>query len=233
MNKLVSFTGGKPDFNIDDLLWNDESQYLSIQGLCKSHFGDNAVVYGCGISGGNVSAGYIMLDGELLRVDSHALTDTYFDKVITYDAGGDVTFNDGVARQTWQQNRATLTASSGNLEHTGVIDYAVLTKILETGDWNMDATIGINIAHGISDWTKIMRVTCIIYADTDNSAYPLSQNLEVAGDPTSPGTATVTGSINIGSVNITLNRVTSGWYDQGGWDNTSYNRGKLIIEYLS
>lgn len=109
MNKLITFTGGKPNFNIDDILWNDDAYRLAITAILAA-FGDNYIVQGCATPG---DAGYIMLGGELLRVDAHTPTNTYYQKVTTYDAGGDVTFNDGTARQTWQKNRATKTSATG------------------------------------------------------------------------------------------------------------------------
>ena len=119
---------------------------------------------------------------------------------------------------TWLQNNLTFPSSP-------------LTVVkLDSGDWNMDTTPSINVAHGVADWTKIVSAKILIYADTDNGLYPLSQDLLAAHDPISPGTASISGSYAINATNIVCNRLTGGWYDQGGWDNTSYNRAKIILE---
>ena len=115
MNRYLDFTGGKKSFNIDDMLWNDEATYNALNDVFRA-FGDNYIIYGC-TGTTSITAGYVMLDGELLKVDAHTATSTHFEKVTTYDAGGDVTFIDGTPRQTWQKNRATITAGSGNLEY--------------------------------------------------------------------------------------------------------------------
>ena len=60
-----------------------------------------------------------MLNGEIVQVDSHTATDTNFEKIVTFDAGGDKTFNNSIARQTWQKNRATVTAPSGGFVFSG------------------------------------------------------------------------------------------------------------------
>src|SRR6056297_1724763 len=100
MNRYIKFTGGKPDFNLDDMLWNDEATYNALNDVFRA-FGDNYIIQG--VTGTtSITAGYIMLDGELLKVDAHTKSSTHFAKVTTYDAGGDVDFNDGVARQTWE-----------------------------------------------------------------------------------------------------------------------------------
>lgn len=115
MNRLISFTGGLPNFSIDEILWNDDAIREALQEVFRG-FGDNYIIQGC-TGTTSITAGYIMLDGELLKVDAHTKTDTHFAKVVTYDALGDITFNDGVARQTWQKNRATISASSGSLAY--------------------------------------------------------------------------------------------------------------------
>lgn len=226
MNRYVSFTGGKPDFNIDDILWNDEATRLALQETLRA-YGDNFIVQGCKLSGAAVSAGYIMLDSELIRVESHTKTSTHFVKVTTYDTGGDVTFNDGSARQTWQKNRATVTAGSGNLEF---LDINRLRRqiTLEIGDWDMDATQTNNVAHGLSatEWKTLSVDSIVIRNDADDN-YTFLDSVDNATTPFSQG-----GVIGWGSVNIQLTRTSTGKFNAVAYDSTSYNRGWIYGSYI-
>lgn len=89
-------------------------------------YGDNFIVQGCtDLGGGVISAGWIMLDGELLKVDQHTATDSYFEKVTQTNTTGDRDDKLGNPINIYQQQRATATAATGNLTTTGLrlIDY--------------------------------------------------------------------------------------------------------------
>lgn len=223
MNKLITYTGGKPNFNIDDILWNDDAYRLAITAILKAFGGDNFIVQGCTKTGGTLNAGYIMLDGELLQVESHTFTSTHFVKVTTYDAGGNVTFNDGNARQIWQKNRATLTAGSGNLAYS---DNARMlkTKIVEIGDWDMDTDATKTVTHGITNYKNIRSVSVIIREDSDANYYNLLA-------PNGLGVS-VAGMGVIDSTVINLGRANGSIYDSTSFNSTSFNRGWVTIEYF-
>jgi len=115
MDKKLTFAGGEPNINFDDILRTPNANRDALIDVFRA-FGDNYIIYG--VEGTtSITAGYIMLDGEIVEVDAHTKTDDYFVKVTTYESGGDKTFNDAVPRQTWQKNRATISASSGSLEY--------------------------------------------------------------------------------------------------------------------
>ena len=229
MNKLLSFTGGKPDFNIDDMLWNEEATRDGLNDVFRA-FGDNYIIYG--VTGTtSITAGYIMLDGELIKVDAHSKTDTHFVKVITYAAGGDATFNDGVARQTWQQNRATISASSGSLAYATAERLAdkivtltggVYNLVLDIGDWDMDADSTVSVAHGLT-YSKIRGITSVaIRNDADTGVAQLQVE--------TPGT--LAGSARYDATNIILTRLAGSAFDSVNYDSTSYNRGWILIQYI-
>ncbi|MDH4127161.1 MAG: hypothetical protein OEV44_00295 [Spirochaetota bacterium] len=223
-----------------------------------------------------------MLDGEILKVDAHTQTNTHFVKVTTYEAGGNKTFNDSVARQTWQKNRATISAGSGSLAYAGAkrmpnvlvdtitagtsiiaqanlpnatttqkgiqenatsteakaliatdktitpstlsdVNGGLLTKIIEIGDWDMDTTQSIVVNHSIADFKKIRCINVIIRNDTDTSMHDLIR---------SDTSGVLAGSVTfISSTQITLFRVTSGFFDSSTFDSTSFNRGWIAIMY--
>jgi hypothetical protein len=120
MDKKLTFLGGEPDINIDDLLRDPIANRAALFGLMLGL----GVTTDCIVSGAavtvdplvdaDVSAGYVWLDGEILQVDAATVSETQgtdlweFQKVVAYDSAGDKTFNDGTPRQTWQQNRAVL-----------------------------------------------------------------------------------------------------------------------------
>ena len=98
-------------------------------------------------------------------------------------------------------------------------------KEINIGDWDMDATASVNVAHGLSatEWKTIRQVDIIIRNDADTGYYPLRKGYDgVTGN----------GFVNvIGSTNITLNRVASGDFDNTNFDSTSYNRGWVTFWY--
>jgi hypothetical protein len=117
MDKKLTFSGGEPNINFDDILRTPNATRDALISAFRA-FGDNYIIQG--VTGTTtITAGYIMLGGEILKVDSHTKTNTHFAKVTTYESGGDKTFNNGTPRQTWQKNRATISASSGTLAYSG------------------------------------------------------------------------------------------------------------------
>lgn len=108
------------------------------------------------------------------------------------------------------------TASSG--------DY-IKTKILQIGDWDMDASATKAVAHGLSDHKKIRRVDAIIRDDSDVFYHPI---WTVDGGYTTPA-----GSIsNPDATDITLSRQASNYFDSTNYNATSFNRGWVIIDYI-
>lgn len=120
MNKKLTFTGGEPDITIDNLQYDPIANRAALFGFTKAFAGDDSVIVSgavvtviAGVSA-SVTAGYVFLNGEILQVDAATVSETLgsdlweFQKVVTYDAAGDKTFNDAIPRQTYQKNRAVL-----------------------------------------------------------------------------------------------------------------------------
>lgn len=106
-----------------------------------------------------------------------------------------------------------------------VASTALDTKIIDIGDWDMDATIGISVAHGLSatEWKTARVIDCIIRNDTDGTYSPLSRGTN---------TGVMDGYVaSINSTNVNLSRVTGGNFDNTDYDSTSYNRGWITIKY--
>jgi hypothetical protein len=97
------------------------------------------------------------------------------------------------------------------------------TKTINIGDWNMDTTSTITVAHGLSstEWKTIKSVNVFIRNDFD------LENRILDGYNSSG-----TGGVGIiDSTNIGLERVTGGIFDSVEFQNTSYNRGYVTIQY--
>lgn len=112
-------TNGIP-FNWDDLeFMTGQGSYdggiiEAIEGILSA-FDDNFIVQGCVLSGGNYTAGWLFLDGELLKVDAHAATDSYWEKVSSNNADGNKQTQLSGTVDIYQENRGVASASSGSL----------------------------------------------------------------------------------------------------------------------
>lgn len=159
MNKKLTFSGGEPDLNFDDILRDPVANRAALFAIIKGLSGDNNVL----ISGADVTvtagvnavitSGYVYLDGEILQVDFQIVTETQgtdlweLQKQVTYDSGGDKTFNDATPRQTWQKNRAVLVNVSSI---TGQDATALKPIYYDSGELaftNLDSNITAGLNH--------------------------------------------------------------------------------------
>jgi len=97
------------------------------------------------------------------------------------------------------------------------------TKTIDIGDWDMDASDSVSIAHGIADFKKIRSVNIIVRNDTDNAYYKIE---------TPDTTGVVSGGVSrVISTVIDIFRLSGGFFDGTAFDSTSYNRGWITIQY--
>lgn len=96
------------------------------------------------------------------------------------------------------------------------------TKVIEIGDWNMDTTTNVSIAHGLT--LANIRHLSVIIRDDDNATY---YDL-----PTYNASGTSDEAVFANSINIRIFRSTAGTFDGSLFDSTSYNRGWIIIDYI-
>jgi len=111
-----------------------------------------------------------------------------------------------------------ITADSG-ITQNGV---NLKTKILDIGDWNMDTTNSINVAHGLT-LANIRNITWIIRDDANTTYYSPHDN--VLGYSANINT--------IGATNINLVTNLSSLFSTTAFDSTSYNRGWITITYVA
>ena len=99
-------------------------------------------------------------------------------------------------------------------------------KVLEIGDWDMEASTFVNVSHGLgSNYRNIRSVNAIIRADNDFSYYSINPSL---GPSVSRNELWVS---LLGSSVIGLQRFTGGLFDNPSFQATSYNRGWVMIWY--
>jgi hypothetical protein len=98
------------------------------------------------------------------------------------------------------------------------------TEIIELGDWNMNTTTNIDIAHGL-EYDDIIEAQVWIR----NDANTIKDNIGTGVDATDTTPQGYVGEIDATNVNIV--RLTGGKFDAAGYSTTSYNRGWLILTY--
>jgi hypothetical protein len=111
----------------------------------------------------------------------------------------------------------------------------ILNYEFEIGEWNMDATNTVSIAHNsvFGDILKVRKIDAMIKDDTETSLYPIDafDAFEVGGS--SEGIPQ--GGINsIDSSNIVLYRTAGGYFDGTTFNATAStvsNRGWIFVDY--
>lgn len=97
-------------------------------------------------------------------------------------------------------------------------------KVVNIGDWNMDTTVSVNVAHGLSDYKKIRSISVVVRNDTDTT-YNTMNYMAAAGTNPQLGVS------GISTTDITLIRATGSDFDNAAYDSTSYNRGWVTVTY--
>ena len=100
--------------------------------------------------------------------------------------------------------------------------------VLNIGDWDMDTTATLTVAHGLSatEWKTIRDVSVIIRNDADTFYYNLDQVSAVFPNPSASWKS-------LNDTNLYLERIASGAFDTPTFSSTSYNRGWITLEYIS
>jgi len=103
-------------------------------------------------------------------------------------------------------------------------------KIVEIGDWNMDSTENISVAHGIADFTKIRSIDVYIIDDGATNIYPLNMAYTTGQNTHVTSVQGTVGSIS--TTDVVMSRLTGGTFDSANFNSTSYNRGWIHITYV-
>lgn len=97
-------------------------------------------------------------------------------------------------------------------------------KVLPIGNWNMDSTVSVSVAHGITGAI----VFCQALIINDNATGSL--NLETSASENTDYYPS--GYYIVESSNISLYRATGRVFDSTDYDSSPFNRGYIIIAYL-
>lgn len=259
MDKLVTTDLGGFPFVLDDIRQflgrltspANHGIYQAFNNLLRG-FGDNFIVQGVVLSGStgafSITEGWILLSGELIKVDAQGpfdeATDSTFVKVTTFDSRGNKSFLNGSVADTYEQNRAVVSGSGGTLDFDGeritfrsIADHLddssvativnIKTKIIELGDWDMDFDTNFNVEHGFAAGfeleKKLRSINIMIRSDDESSHFPLNKV---------PTGGVAGGSVsNINNTKIFLTREPGGIFDNTSYDATSFNRGWATITY--
>jgi hypothetical protein len=117
-----------------------------------------------------------------------------------------------------------LNPSSGVIETGSSV--TIKTKVIEIGDWNMDATEQLTVLHGL-DETKIRGVVdVVIRHDTTLNTDSLKYYPDFEYSQ-SDGNYTLVQNTGY----IVLQRRTGGHFDSASYDATSFNRGWITFLY--
>jgi hypothetical protein len=100
----------------------------------------------------------------------------------------------------------------------------IKTKVIQLGDWDMDATASITVSHGLTA-SKIRSVTGYVRDDAATTYYPIGQGA------TNSSTVSDCEVTSFDSTNVTLTRLTSGSFDGTDFNATTFNRGHIVVIY--
>lgn len=175
----------------------------------------------------NETNGHQLITGLSSYVDAK-------DTAIANAAASDATNKANAAKNDAISAAASDATIKANTAQTNAESYSLntvaggkLTKVIEIGDWNMDSTDTITKTHGVNA-VKIIGVSASIRVDSNIPPTNAVATMMVGADVNGLNG----GQIAWTDTNIILNRTVSGRFDSTTYDETSYNRGWIIIDYL-
>lgn len=193
---------------------------------------------------------WIDVEGGIFRILSVNDSFSVFSDFFRIDFGNNQTVVNQSTSSTSKDTGALLVASGGlgveeNVNAGGIISAdggfkaflrdetgtesttAIKEKVIRIGDWNMDTTINVSVAHGLSStYLKIRSIDVIIRNDTNAFLYSLFNTETISGTGVNQGWLS-----GITSTSVSLYRLTGGFFDSTSFDSTSFNRGWIIIRY--
>jgi hypothetical protein len=111
-------------------------------------------------------------------------------------------------------------------------EFGYTSKTVNTGDWNMDTTDFINVAHGLTatEWKTIKSVEVILRSDADTKYLPLTSFSVYGGGSAGIMDGGITG---IDATSFSLSRTATGPFDDPAFSATSFNRGFVTYKYIA
>lgn len=231
MKRINTQIGGRPIKN-DDLVILEQPLNIIEQTYQAANYPD-FIVSGCEITGTgpfDIAAGLIYVNGKIRTfAGATSAASLPLDLVEDDNDINNRTYFDSVSKATATELRliagtpADFSISTSSLR---AVDLLKLTtkKIINIGDWDMLNTASITVAHGVTDFKKIRRVSVTIRNDADTIYADFIDKSDSA--------VMVGGPVTWDATNIILKRLFPGNYGNGSYTATSYNRGFIMIEYI-
>ncbi len=95
---------------------------------------------------------------------------------------------------------------------------------IEIGDWDMDATDNVTVAHGLSTIDNVILVQATIINDVGSFIQTSVFAGLTAGD--------IDIQVTVNATIVNLQRLSGGFFDNNtNYDSTSFNRGRITLEY--
>lgn len=145
-----------------------------------------------------------------------------------YDTGGDQLLPVIIIKKTIDWYKFDLEGSENKYDIAAQLHK---TKVIDIGDWNMETTTYINlIPIGIPrEWVRSLAV--LIRGDDPSSVLDITPLDYIYINP--PDTSVAQGGFEIAALSdaINLARLEDGIFDNANFDQTSYNRGWITINY--
>ena len=139
---------------------------------------------------------------------------------------GESVYEDATQTLTNKTLTAPVIADGVNVQAGKIKDQSGGTELkvkdINIGDWNMDVTNSVSVAHGLT-LANIRNISASIRSDSESAHYTLLP----APDNT------LDGWIDAVTTVVPLYRLTGGLFDSVNFDSTSYNRGWVTIWYTA
>ena len=174
----------------------------------RINFGDIVVSNKANIDASNLSAPDIA--AWLVALDLYTATE--IDSVLDTFLEKSQNLNDVANKTTARSNLGVY--STSYIDQFGT---QLTRRIVNIGDWDMDATEFVTVAHGVADITKIRTMQVTIRNDDGTGLFCLN----------GPG-----GQIGLLNTDMVLTRIAAGQFDSTEFNATAYNRGWIVIDYL-
>ena len=153
--------------------------------------------------------------GESVYEDA---TQTLTNKTIS--TTGQLTSTLAIGTAPFAVTSTTVNANLNAEQHNGL-----KVKIINIGDWNMDAVNEVSLSHGVTA-ANIRNIAVQIICDdgVGYNTFPLNH------DPNGTG---VEGFFSFSAGYVVLTRIGGGLFDSTAFDSTSFNRGYITIWYIA
>ena len=186
----------------------------TIANLATGRVATGGYVASVKVTGATVRGQYLLTSTTAVKADpTSTLTTGCFAVALSNSASSVSAFVFGVS-----PTNITGTATNATTHNN------INIKVVNIGDWNMDTTAAVSVAHGLTI-TSIRAVFGLLRNDADDNYFTITPAYEAV-------TSLHVRIQSITASDVTLTRLAGGGFDSVSFDSTSYNRGWLTIWYV-